>query len=174
MGMNRLVQSYNPQWPLAFERIRDVLTSALGDAIVAIEHVGSTSIPGMSAKPIIDLIVVSAKGRFDEIKTLLAKLGYAHEGNLGIEGREAFALLDKARRALLPAHHLYVCEQDSLELERHIAFRERLRCDKKAQAYYQKKKEMIAELCDHDRRMYAQVKTIVLEPFFAEILAGDG
>ena len=118
-----LVTDYNPDWPTSFERIRDVIAEKLGPTLLAIEHVGSTAVPGMVAKPIIDLDVVIEPDRFETVKGLLGELGYRHEGDLGIPEREAFKLDGPGPAAALPPHHLYVCPRHSAELRRHRAFR---------------------------------------------------
>src|SRR5262249_53704550 len=89
-----------------------------GYLVSAIEHVGSTSVPGLAAKPIIDLDVLLAPAAYlPETIQRLATLGYEHEGDLGIAGREAFR-----RRPTLFAHHLYVCLPKSEEFRRHISY----------------------------------------------------
>ena len=87
-----LVEKYNPEWPKWFEEIKAYLGEKVSRACICIEHVGSTSIPGMTAKPIIDLILVSEPQDFEEIKGLLAERGYYHQGDLGIKDREVFKL----------------------------------------------------------------------------------
>ncbi len=118
-----LVSEYNPDWPDWFARIREAVAEKLGPACLAIEHFGSTSVPGMVAKPVIDVDVVVEPGRFEEVKALLLELGYRHEGDLGIPEREAFRLDADGPAAALPPHHLYVCPCESPELGRHRAFR---------------------------------------------------
>jgi len=167
-----LIQPYDPAWPAWFEQIRTVLQAALADTYLTIEHVGSTAVPGLSAKPIIDLDIVIAPVQFATIKDRLARLGYQHEGDLGIIGREAFNLPPHHRlKTTLPAHHLYVCPQDSPELKRHLYFRERMKAVEAERRYYDHKKRQIAALCDHDKKLYAQVKGLVLHQFFTQILA---
>jgi GrpB-like predicted nucleotidyltransferase (UPF0157 family) len=168
------VQPHNPEWRSWFATIRDRLGASLGDTCLRIEHVGSTSIPGLSAKPIIDLDIVIAQDGFERVEAKLAELGYVHQGDLGIVGREAFDLEDETLAAALPAHHLYVCAEDSAELARHIYFRERLTRNEVERTYYERKKLLIAELCEHDKGLYAQVKGIVLDTFFAKILEDAG
>ena len=108
MQMRRvIVLPYDESWNQAFEDIKNEIENALGDLIVGIEHVGSTSVKGMSAKPCIDLdIIIKDYSVFDAVVDRLATIGYIHEGDLGIKDREAFKYLDKLH---LMAHHLYVC-----------------------------------------------------------------
>jgi GrpB-like predicted nucleotidyltransferase (UPF0157 family) len=136
-----LVQPYDPAWPSHFRQIEAYVASGLAGLGCVIEHVGSTSIPGMVAKPIIDVDVVIPSGSFEEVKRRLEVLGYVHEGDLGISGREAFGLVEggsrvplpQAREPLtqaserLPKHHLYVCVAGADELRRHLALRDFLR-----------------------------------------------
>jgi len=120
-----VVVPYDDRWPRAFLEIRAELAIALGSAVLAIEHVGSTAVPGLSAKPVIDIdIVIASLADFPEVRTRLEGIGYRHEGNLGIAGREAFKYEEKRH---LMKHHLYVCTADAAELKRHLAFRDHLR-----------------------------------------------
>lgn len=115
---------YDHTWPAQFALIRNELTAALGDAAVAIEHVGSTSVPGLAAKPVIDIDVVIRPGAFPDVRLRLEAAGYRHAGDQGIAGREVFKCADQYR---LPKHHLYVCSYDAAELWRHLTFRNALR-----------------------------------------------
>ena len=120
-----VVLPYDEAWKSAFEAIRRELEDAIGGQIVGIEHVGSTSVEGMSAKPCIDIdVVIEDYGAFDAVVRGLAAIGYVHEGDLGIKEREAFDYADKPH---LMKHHLYVCPKASAELRRHTTFRDYLR-----------------------------------------------
>ena len=104
------------------------------DLIIGIEHVGSTSVEGMSAKPCIDIdVIIKDYSVFDYVVSRLEADGYIHEGNLGITDREAFKYSDKPH---LQTHHLYVCPQYSAELHRHITFRDFLRSNADAVKQY--------------------------------------
>jgi GrpB-like predicted nucleotidyltransferase (UPF0157 family) len=86
------IVDYDPHWPEVFETLRQRIWAALGDVALSVEHVGSTSVPGLAAKPIIDIsIVVPERSDVQTGISRLASLGYVHRGDLGIEGREAFA-----------------------------------------------------------------------------------
>lgn len=117
-----MVDVYDQAWPGRFEAPCRVPEPALHGVPHRIEHVGSTRIPRMAAKPIIDLDLVIQPGGFPLAKRRLESLGYVHEGDLGISGREAFA---PGARPLadLPSHHLYVCVEGSAALRNHLAFR---------------------------------------------------
>ena len=89
-----LMERYNVDWPLQFETLRARLMGKLEDHILSIEHVGSTSVSGMTAKPIIDLDIVIPDGTLERTIDLMATLGYFHQGDLGIPTRDAFDLSD--------------------------------------------------------------------------------
>ena len=137
---NVVVVDYDPQWEKNFQVIRGELQAALGEIAIAVEHVGSTAVPGLAAKPILDIdVVIDQASDLPEAVERLRRVGYIHEGNLGIPGRDAFGYVGKEH---LQAHHLYVCPKDSREFYRHIQFREYLRAHPEArEAYGQIKKE---------------------------------
>lgn len=152
-----IVTPYDPQWADAFEDIRQEISDALGEIATRIEHVGSTSVPGMSAKPIIDLdVVISGYEIFPEVVTRLEAVGYFHEGDLGIPGREAFCYEGKTH---LQKHHLYVCCADSRELHRHITFRDHLRTHPEDANIYREAKEKAAWLYPDSIESYMEYKS---------------
>ena len=160
-----VVLPYDAAWKNAFEKIRQEIEAAVGDLEVGIEHVGSTSVEGMSAKPCIDLdVIIKNYGIFDEIVRKLETIGYTHEGDLGIKGREAFKYFDKPH---LMKHHLYVCPVDSEELRRHITFRDYLRTHPDAVQKYSAVKETAAELFPNDIDAYMQYKAPCIEELYA-------
>lgn len=151
------VLPYNEGWRSDFEKIKNELENAIGDMVIAIEHVGSTSVQGMSAKPCIDIdVVIKDYSVFDIIVGKLADIGYIHEGDLGIKDREAFKYTDKPH---LQSHHLYVCPQYSAELHRHITFRDYLRTHPEAANEYSKVKEKAAQLFPDDIDSYIEFKS---------------
>ena len=158
------VLPYNPEWKNAFEEIKADIENALGDLILGIEHVGSTSVEGMSAKPCIDIdVIIKDYSVFETVVDKLNTLGYIHEGDLGIEDREAFDYSDKAN---LMKHHLYVCPEYSKELHRHITFRDFLKSNPKAVEKYSKVKETAAELFPDDIDKYIQYKSPCIEELY--------
>ena len=117
------VVPYNSEWVFWFKEIRDQIWPQIADLVLDIVHVGSTSIEGMSAKPIIDIdIVVDSMDNLDAIKGRLSRLGYTHQGDLGIKGREAFKL-DYIPK--IP-HHLYLCKIDSSAYRNHVLLKKHL------------------------------------------------
>ncbi|MBQ3864264.1 MAG: GrpB family protein [Clostridia bacterium] len=166
MGRRILVLPYDREWKQNFLAIQKELSCALGDLAVSIEHVGSTSVEGLAAKPIIDIDVVVKPGDVAPAIKALATIGYRHEGNLGIDGREAF---DYEGKKLLPDHHMYVCPQDSPELKRHLAFRDYLRKHPEAVTEYGKVKLEAAALYPDDIDGYIRHKSPVIEKIYREI-----
>ncbi len=154
-----VVTPYNPNWPHEFDQIKNELALALQDSVLAIEHVGSTAVPELWAKPIIDIDVIIEKEKFETAKDRLREIGYAHVGNLGIEGREAFKYGDKPH---LAQHHLYVCDKDAEELTRHLALRDYLRVHKEYCEKYSKIKAEMAEKHPHDIDAYLDGKQPVI------------
>jgi len=150
-----LVQKYNPEWPKWFEEIKAYLGVKIVKACLRIEHVGSTSIPGMAAKPIIDLILVIEPERWEEMKSLLEERGYYYRGDQGIKDREVFRLTDETS---LPIHHLYVCPKDNLELKQETAFRDYLKTHKADAERLSELKRSLAEKYNNDRKSYMDGK----------------
>ena len=161
---NVIVLPYDPKWKNDFENIKQELVNAIGDLIVCIEHVGSTSVEGLSAKPIIDIdVVIRDYSVFDSIVSKLSDIGYIHKGDLGIKDREVFKYSDKPH---LQKHHLYVCPQNSKELLRHITFRDFLRNNSEAVKKYSMVKENGAKLFPDNMDKYIEYKTPCIEEFY--------
>ena len=149
-----IIVEYNPEWPAEFERLRDRVLGAIGDLAVAVEHIGSTAVPGLAAKNVIDLVVVVEPDDVQPAIDRLVAIGYVHLGNLGVEGREAFGVPRGERR-----HHLYVSAIDSEELRAQLAFRDRLRADPALAAEYEALKRELAIRFRDDRMGYTDAKT---------------
>jgi len=143
-----LIQNYQSTWVNDFNSIKEVIKEALGDIEITIEHVGSTAIMNLAAQPIIDIDIVHDKNEsFEIIKKRLERLDYYHNGDKGIEGREVFKR-DKLneKHSILDSikHHLYVCQIQSEELHRHLAFRDYLIENENDREKYEKIKYEIA------------------------------
>jgi GrpB-like predicted nucleotidyltransferase (UPF0157 family) len=155
-----IILEYDPSWPGLFQSLRQRISDALGEMAAAIEHVGSTSVPDLAAKPIIDIdVLVASEAILPAVIDRLASLGYIHRGNLGIPEREAFRT-----PANDTPHHLYVCPPASAEFRRHIAFRDYLRAHPREAKIYGDLKIALAERFRDDRSAYNLAKTeFVLE-----------
>ena len=161
-----IVLPYDAQWKKDFEAICTELKKALGELAVSIEHVGSTSVEGLSAKPVIDIdVVIENMDGFEKVSWRLEAIGYLHEGNLGIEGREAFGYEGKEH---LRKHHLYVCPENSEELKRHIALRDYLRKNPDAAEEYGRIKLEGAGLFPEDIEGYIRHKGAFIERVYRE------
>jgi len=136
-----IVVDYDPRWPLEYERLRARASAALGDLAIAIEHVGSTAVPGLAAKAIIDMIIVIADDAdLPQAIERLGRIGYVYEGDLGVPDRYAFMWPQGETR-----HHLYVCPRHCREIQRHIVFRDALRRDATLVEAYAELKRTAAE-----------------------------
>ena len=159
-----IVVPYDPNWRSDFEAIRAEIEGAVGDLILGIEHVGSTSVEGMAAKPCIDIdVVIPDYSVFDAVVDRLNAIGYIHEGDLGIRDREAFKYADKPH---LQTHHLYVCPQTSAELHRHITFRDFLRSHPDAVHQYSAVKQQAAQLFPNDIDAYIAYKSECIKKIY--------
>jgi GrpB-like predicted nucleotidyltransferase (UPF0157 family) len=154
--MNTIVVSdYDPRWPAFFAQIRERLWPAVRDLAIAIEHVGSTAVPGLAAKPIIDVDIIIPSGEtLPQVVERLEALGYTHLGNLGIPGRDAFR-----ESSDLPKHNLYVCPQGSIGLRNHLAVRDYLRAHPEAVEAYAALKRGLAQQFPQDIARYVDGKT---------------
>lgn len=158
------VLPYNSKWKSDFENIKREIINVIGDLIIGIEHVGSTSVEGLCAKPCIDIdVIIEDYSVFDTIVSKLDTIGYIYEGNLGIEGREAFKYMDKPH---LQTHHLYVCPKQSKELYRHITFRDFLRSNPDAVKKYSEVKEKATQLFPDDIDKYIEYKSPCIEKLY--------
>lgn len=149
-----VVVEYDPGWPAEFARLRDRAQAALGEVAVAIEHVGSTAVPGLATKPVIDMVVVASEAEVAAAIGCLERIGYAPRGDLGVEGREAFDV-----PAGEPLHHLYVSPATSAELQAQLRFRDRLLADPALAAEYAALKRALAIRFRDDRPAYTDAKT---------------
>jgi GrpB-like predicted nucleotidyltransferase (UPF0157 family) len=154
-----VIVEYDPAWPAEFVRLRERAKGVLGDVAIAIEHVGSTAVPGLPAKDLIDMVAVVESD--DDIATAISRLatiGYKARGNLGVVGREAFWWPEGEKR-----HHLYVSPTRSAELQAQVAFRDRLRSDPAVARAYVALKRELAERHPDDRLAYTEGKTEFIE-----------
>ena len=169
-----LIHSYQENWANDFNEIKEVIIEALEDIEITIEHIGSTAIRNLAAKPIIDIDIVQNKNvSFEDIKKGLEKLGYFHNGDLGIKGREVFKrnnLKEKHFTLDFINHHLYVCQIECDELQRHLTFRNYLIENEKERKEYEKIKYKIAEIAKQDRKAYAELKEIMAKEFVESVL----
>ena len=160
------VVPYDASWAVQFAEVRARLSAALaGVPVVAIEHVGSTSVPGAWAKPVLDIDVVVAAEHVPAAIAALSADGYEHRGDQGVPGREAFAAPGPPRR------HVYVTVEGCLALRNHLAVRDMLRVDVRRRDEYSSVKRTLASVLNPDEMgRYVEGKSAVL----AEILGSAG
>ena len=150
-----VVQDYDPTWPTTFKQLHDTIWPAISDTAITIEHVGSTSVPGLAAKPIIDMtIVIPSTSQMPTLIERLATINYIHKGDQGVPGREAF---DRPQDTF--AHNLYACAKDNLGLKNHLAIRDHLRQNPKDVQAYGDLKKQLSEKFPHDIDAYVDGKT---------------
>jgi GrpB-like predicted nucleotidyltransferase (UPF0157 family) len=163
--MRVFVVPYDPKWPEEFARESPAVAVALGDLLLAIHHIGSTAIPGIHAKPIIDMLaVVRAIEAVDRRNVELQALGYEAMGEFGIPGRRYFRKNDAAGNR---THQIHTFQAGSPQIERHLAFRDFLRAHGEFADQYVALKRRLADLHPTDVEAYASGK----DEFIKEMLA---
>lgn len=160
------IQAYDPGWVDAFEQLALLIEDTLVGIPFQIEHVGSTSVRGLAAKPILDIDVIVTQEWIPTVIRWLGRIGYQHRGNLGIEGREAFYPPEDRETA----HHLYVCAAGCAALRNHLLVRDWLRTHPKDAKRYGELKQDLAERFPNDINAYVGGKSA----FIAEILLRTG
>ncbi len=169
-----LIEKYSPNWPHFFNDIKREIENALYGIEYNIEHIGSTSVPYLDAKPIIDIdIIYSTQADFLRIKAGLEKAGYYHNGDQGIKDREVFKRDGQSVNEILDSvkHHLYVCPVNSQALERHLLSRDYLKKNNWARLEYQQMKYELAEKANQNRKRYAELKELKINSFIDRIIA---
>ncbi len=156
------VVPYSESWSTQFDDIKRDLRAALGDLDVAIEHVGSTAVPGLAAKPIIDIDIIVDPSDVERALEALSVVGYTREGDLGLAGREAVAAPDND-----PERHVYVCAKDSLHVRNHLAVRDALRADPDLSDRYGQLKLQLGSDPNIDAITYGEAKSTVLQDVLA-------
>jgi len=147
------LSAYNPDWIHMFESEASIWRSLLKDELVRIEHFGSTAVPGMKAKPVIDMMcTVKVIKKMDLFNEQLIQLGYDVMGEWGIKGRRFFRKGGENR-----THHIHVYQFDSPQIKRHLAVRDYLRTHPEEVRQYIALKEQLV-LMYGDTRDYSKAK----------------
>ncbi len=165
-----VIVDYDPKWPTLYEEEKRRILGVIGDAAIAIEHIGSTAVPGVGAKPIIDIMVgLRDLADAEECVEPLKGIGYEYvpEYNDIIPERRYFHKGPPEGRT----HHLHMVELTSDFWERHLLFRDFLRTHSdEAERYYELKKELAARFRS-DREGYTDAKTAFIESVVAKARA---
>lgn len=149
------VVPYNKHWPSLFESESNLVKPIFGDNFKAIYHVGSTSVPGLSAKPTIDILLdVNNVEQIDQHNSEMQNLGYEAWGEYKIPGRRFFVKGDEKR-----THHIHAFETGSEHIHRHIVFRDYLIAHPGVAKEYEALKLDLAKRFKHNRRAYVMAKT---------------
>ncbi len=163
------VVPHNPRWRNAFEAEAKHIGAALGENVLAIHHIGSTAIPGMIAKPTIDILAVaSTLGAVDCHADQMQAAGYIGKGENGIAGRRYFQRFGEGGRH---THHVHIFPKGSREIERHLAFRDFLRAQPAKAALYADAKLQAAEMAGSSRPAYQARKSPFVQRTEIEALA---
>jgi GrpB-like predicted nucleotidyltransferase (UPF0157 family) len=150
-----VVTEYDEEWPTLFEQIAGPVRNAVADLGAEVEHIGSTSVPGLAAKPVIDIdVVVRSAADVPTAIERLRSLAYVYQGDKGVSGREAFLWPPGGRR-----HHLYVVVASSQPHADHIRFRDYLRRHPDVAHEYAALKRSLAKQHGSDQIGYTEAKT---------------
>lgn len=164
--------AYDADWPVRFEAERARLEQALGPAAVSIEHIGSTSVPGLAAKPVIDILVgVRELAAIDARNDAMQAAGYEVRGESGFAGRRYFRRITPERVRLA---HVHAYRLDSDDHDRHLAVRDYLRAHPDMVAAYARLKQEIVALRGVTRQAYAARKAEFVDELQALALAWRG
>jgi GrpB-like predicted nucleotidyltransferase (UPF0157 family) len=162
-----LVVEYDPTWPMVFDELRQWLDSVLVGMEAKVDHVGSTAVSGLVAKPIIDVdVVVPTSGHVPMVIERLRAAGYVHQGDLGVAGREAFRPPKDG-----PYHHLYVVVEGTEPHRDHVDLRDHLRRHPEDARRYAERKRELASLLGTDREAYTIGKGRLIEEMLARARA---
>lgn len=152
--MRVIVTDYNPQWPDIFEVEANRLREVFGEELIAVHHIGSTSVPGLKAKPIIDIMpVVRDIKVVDEFNDKMMRLAYEPMGEYGIPGRRYFRKGEEVR-----THQIHIFQINSRDIERHLAFRDFLRQHAYEARKYGELKVKLADRFPNDIEAYMDGK----------------
>lgn len=151
-GVVRLVE-YDAEWPALYRTESERIVVALAPLVLNLEHMGSTAVPGLAAKPVLDILAgYRDRALLQACIDGLCAAGYEHLGEQGIPGREFF------RRGQPPAYHLHLAALGGIFWREHLAFRDLLRSDPLLRATYEALKQELAGKFPQDRDAYIEAK----------------
>ncbi|MCT4792445.1 MULTISPECIES: GrpB family protein [Exiguobacterium] len=145
-----IVTPYQTSWPEAFEQEADRLRAIFGDRLLAVHHIGSTSVPGLSAKPILDILpVVDSLDGIEAFDAAMEQIGYEAKGEFGMPGRRYYRKGGDNR-----THHIHLYVDGNPEIMRHVVFRDYLRQHPEEVEAYSTIKERLAHQYPEDISAY--------------------
>jgi GrpB-like predicted nucleotidyltransferase (UPF0157 family)/quercetin dioxygenase-like cupin family protein len=173
--MEIVVADYDPQWAGWFDELCAHIWPAVDGMALRIDHVGSTSVPGLAAKPIIDMdIVVAAEAQLQPVIEAVSSLGYRWIGDLGVVGRQVLEATAGTGATGLPPHHLYlVVENNKAHLD-HVLLRDLLREDPEARRRYGDLKRANVDLAQGDMDVYVAAKARLVAELLTRARAERG
>ncbi|MCJ8295229.1 MAG: GrpB family protein [Colwellia sp.] len=160
---NRVIEvvDYDPNWKIIFETEKIALTKAIGSNTVKIDHIGSTSVIGLSAKPVVDILIeVSNLEELDAAHENIYALGYTIKGENGISGRRYFQKGGNQR-----SHHVHAFQSSDLHLHRHRAFKEYLIAHPTIASEYGFIKKEAVSKSDNDINAYMALKNDFIQKY---------
>jgi GrpB-like predicted nucleotidyltransferase (UPF0157 family) len=167
-----VVEEYDPAWPSWFAQLQERLWPTVAPVAMRVDHVGSTSVPGLAAKPIIDIDIVVASPKEVELTIQrLEQIGYRWRGDLGVPGREAFG---PPPGGTDPPHHLYVVVENNKAHLDHWLLRDLLRTDEDARQRYATLKKRNQKLADGDIDFYVAAKAALVAELLTRARAERG
>jgi GrpB-like predicted nucleotidyltransferase (UPF0157 family) len=161
-----VVEEWSPVWSAWFDQLHGLVWPAVSSCALRIDHVGSTAVEGLAAKPIIDMDVVCAvEEDVPKVVAALRGAGYLWRGDLGIEGRQAFRLMEDDGR---PPHHLYCVVEGNQAHRDHLDLRDLLRGDADARRRYADLKRANVEAAGGDMDRYVALKHDLVTELLAQ------
>jgi len=161
-GKVRLVD-YQTAWPAAYERERARIEQALGERVVGVEHIGSTAVPGMISKPLIDMMIgLPDIAGYEACIPLMEALGYEYKGEYGIPDRHFFVLGDPT------THHVHMVQHGADFWRLNLLFRDFLRGNAEARDRYVAEKRRLSEEFAEKRELYTKGKDGIIRELLAE------
>jgi GrpB-like predicted nucleotidyltransferase (UPF0157 family) len=157
--------AHRPEWAARFARERERILAALGERAATVEHIGSTAVPGLMAKPIVDVLVAVADPEAPEVRSALERAGYV----LRVDEPGHRMFRTPARDV-----HVHVWPAGGAEVDRHLAFRERLRASEADRRLYERRKRELAARDWEDMNHYAEAKAPVVEAILARAPGARG
>ncbi len=165
-----VIEPYNPEWPRLYEQAKAEICAAVGQYLTAIEHIGSTSVPGLPSKPIIDVLAgVASLDIVVQCIAPLAAIGYIYkpEYEQFIPERRYFLKSEGE----IQTHHLHIFEADDFPARHELIFRDYLRRHPNAQQQYADLKRALADKFGADRDAYTEAKGEFIRGIVAQALA---
>ena len=161
------IVEHDLRWEKMFEIEKAILKKVFNENIIQIEHIGSTSVPNLAAKPIIDIIIIVYDiNKVDEFNAEMAKYGYTAKGEYGMPGRRYFVKFkeDGVNRT----HHVHIFEKENLFTDKMLLFRDFLRVNQQARTKYENTKRELSKKYYHDSTSYTNGKSDCINEILTE------